>query len=482
MKKNKTLRFFENLWQGFASVFNAKVIEGTQWIKYHNTRCGHGFAGEDANALSDILRGRHVDKVGVSNELNGADRIVNGHPIQTKYYASAQESVNAAFDHGVYRYPGQKLEVPRDQYRDAVKVMAEKIRQGQVPGVSKPRKASSMVVKGSVTHRQAVQIARAGNIDSIWFDVKTQSVVCASVLGLSFVTSYAAMRYRGVNRQKAFKAAVGCAARNGAITLVSGVVAKQFLRTTLGRNVAVAITKSIRQQTTALVQTHIGKSVVRQLSRTVFGRRLLENAARGATMATKVARTNVITAAIAFIVTTIPDIVKCKKKRMSNKQLVKNSAVNAAGIAAGSGGTWVGATIGTAICPGIGTAIGGLLGGIFGGLAGSAATKKTLDCFIDDDAKLMQSCFENVVVELAEKYSLAEFDLARIFRKLNEENVLERKFFENAFQAGNGGEDTQRMEAYMKIVLKPYFAPSDSMVTRWYRKIIAAFIKGRRAA
>ena len=73
----------------------------TQFQKYHNTRAGHSFAAEDANALNDVLSGKHVDKSGLSNAKNGPDRIVNGTQyIQTKYCQSAQKTINAAFVQG----------------------------------------------------------------------------------------------------------------------------------------------------------------------------------------------------------------------------------------------------------------------------------------------------------------------------------------------------------------------------------------------
>ena len=158
---------------GYNSVLNAQATEQLQWTKYH-AKQGHGFAAEDMNALCDSHKWKKVDKVGLNNELNGADRIVNGVAIQTKYCRTANHSVNAAFKDGVYRYTGQKLEVPREQYREAVRLMAEKIREGKVPGVNDPAAAKGMVVKGKVTYAQAVRIAKAGNIDSIKFDIKSK--------------------------------------------------------------------------------------------------------------------------------------------------------------------------------------------------------------------------------------------------------------------------------------------------------------------
>ncbi|MEF7167399.1 hypothetical protein U9244_26585, partial [Escherichia coli] len=75
---------------------------------------------------------------------NGADRLVSGTEIQTKYCSTAARSVGAAFDgqNGQYRYMGNhgpmQLEVPRDQYAGAVETMKNKIREGKVPGVTDP--------------------------------------------------------------------------------------------------------------------------------------------------------------------------------------------------------------------------------------------------------------------------------------------------------------------------------------------------------
>ena len=136
---------------GTTSTSSAKSIESTQWRKYH-TRSGHGFAAEDANALHDRLRGKKVEMAGLSNELNGPDRIVDGCRIQSKYCASARQSVNAAFgDDGLYRYSGQRLEVPKDQYEKAIVLMEEKILSGKVPGVTAPQQASTIIKKGYVT-------------------------------------------------------------------------------------------------------------------------------------------------------------------------------------------------------------------------------------------------------------------------------------------------------------------------------------------
>ena len=88
---------------GVASVASTQCTNDQQWTKYHSKQ-GHGFAAEDANAMWDRWHGKSVNKVGLDNSLNGADRISDGVQIQTKYCADAGKSVGAAFENGTYRY------------------------------------------------------------------------------------------------------------------------------------------------------------------------------------------------------------------------------------------------------------------------------------------------------------------------------------------------------------------------------------------
>ena len=91
---------------GVASVASTQCTNDQQWTKYHSKQ-GHGFAAEDANAMWDRWHGKSVNKVGLDNSLNGADRISDGVQIQTKYCADAGKSVGAAFENGTYRYGGR---------------------------------------------------------------------------------------------------------------------------------------------------------------------------------------------------------------------------------------------------------------------------------------------------------------------------------------------------------------------------------------
>ena len=361
-----------------ASVASTKCTNDQQWTKYH-CRHGHGFAAEDANALYDQMHGKHVEKVGMNYVKNGADRIVDGVGIQTKYYATASKSVGAAFEKGQFVYSGQKLEVPKDQYDEAIRLMRERIGKGQVSGVTDPKMAEQIVVKGHYTYDEAVRIAKAGNLDSIKFDVQTQAVACAFSCGLSFVATYCMAKSKGKSHGEAFKSASKQALKSGGTTMVTGVAAQQLLRTQVGRNFAAVVTKAIKPIVKAGMKTGLGKQMVTKTASVIAGKQVVGAAA--VNVVTKTLRTNVVVNSVVFVTTTIPDVVRFGRGKISGRQFAENTTSNAAGIGGGWAGASMGAAIGSAICPGIGTAIGGIVGGLGGGIGASAGVKKIFSLF-----------------------------------------------------------------------------------------------------
>ncbi len=107
------------------AIDNAK--EYAKKVKYHGTR-GHGFAAEDANHLDDVLSGKNAKIVGDDNVKNGADRLVNGQEIQTKYCKSGSKCISECFENSEFRYfdkfgEPMQIEVPKDKYDDAIKAL-----------------------------------------------------------------------------------------------------------------------------------------------------------------------------------------------------------------------------------------------------------------------------------------------------------------------------------------------------------------------
>lgn len=291
--------------------------------------------------------------------------------IQTKYCKTAGESVGAALNKetGTYRYEGMKLEVPKDQYEEAVKM----IRQGKVPGVSNPDAARSMVRKGSVTYRQAGRIAKAGNLDSIRFDAKKQLATCGMTAALSGATTYVRARKDGLSKGKALKEAGKNAAASGGTAMVVGVGTQQFLRTSVGRNMATAGTVVSRKAVDAVCRSAAGRKVVEQTASRIAGQQVAGQAAKN--VIARGMRTNMVTGTVMLTAQTIPDAVKVCRGKMSGGQFAENLASNGAGIGGGYAGATAGAAIGTAIFPSVGTAIGGFIGGLAGGMASSGAVR-----------------------------------------------------------------------------------------------------------
>lgn len=375
MKKNETTSTVN----GASAASSAQSTNSyMQYTQYRN-RQAHGWAAEDANAMADRLAGKRVEQVGRDNSCNGADRIVNGVQIQTKYCATAQDSVNAAFQDSHYRYSGMKLEVPKDQYDEAVKLMADKIRSGQVPGVADPAAARDMVVKGNCTYNEARNIAKAGNIDSIKFDVKTQAVTCGLTCGMSFLLTYVNSVRDGKTHKEALKEASSQAAKSGATAMVVGVGTQQLLRTAVGRSMAASATHASRTVVNAACKTQLGQQVVEKTASALVGKQIVGQAAKN--VLTKGMRTNMVTGGVMLAAQTIPDAVKVCRGKMSCGQFCENTASNAAGLGGGYAGATAGAAIGTAIFPGVGTVIGGIIGGIGGGVAGSSAMRGLCSLF-----------------------------------------------------------------------------------------------------
>ena len=363
---------------GVASVASTQCTNDQQWTKYHSKQ-GHGFAAEDANAMWDRWHGKSVNKVGSDNSPNGADRISDGIQIQTKYCADASKSVGAAFDNGTYRYGGMKLEVPSDQYDEAVRIMRGRISNGEVPGVTDPNMADQIVIKGHYTYDEAVRIAKAGNLDSIKFDIRTQSVACAFACGLSFGVTYCAAKSQGASHTEALKLASKQAAKSGLTTMVTGVAAQQLLRTEVGRNFAAVATKAIKPAVQAAMRSELGKQVVSKTAAVIAGKQVTGAAA--ANVVTKALRTNAVVSTVVFVGTTIPDAVKLCRGKISGAEFAENTTANAAGVGGGWAGASAGAAIGSMICPGVGTVIGGLVGGIGGGIGASLGIKKVISFF-----------------------------------------------------------------------------------------------------
>jgi len=387
-----------------------------------NGQQGHGFAAEQANHLIDVLHGKDASIQGDDNAKNGADRIVDGQLIQTKYCQTARASVDAGFSNGKYRYIKDgnvmQLEVPSDQYDKALEIMEERIKEGKVPGVTDPKDAVKLVRKGNVTYAQAKNIAKAGNIDSLTFDAVHGAVICASAFGITTVITYAKAMWNGEDTTTAMDKSLCAGLETGGLAFITSVASAQLMRTGLNKALlepSIWVVKNILPQ-------KIRQALVNAFRNgaNIYGAAATNNLA-------KLVRSNIIVNAVMLLALSANDISNAFKGRISGKQLFKNVMVLAGGLGGGAAGATGGAALGALIVgivtinpagAAVGAKIGFYLGAAAGGVAGGAATHQAMNYFIEDDAIAMVEILNESFTELAQEYMLSEEEVDIIIGNL----------------------------------------------------------------
>lgn len=371
---------------------------------------GHGFAAEKANHLYDVFSGKDAKIVGDSNVKNGADRLVDGVNIQTKYCKTGSKCISECFDDGTFRYLNSdgspmQVEVPSDKYDSAVQAMEERIKNGQVPGVTDPEQAKIIVKKGTFTYAQARNIAKFGTIESLTYDAVNGIKLAGTAMGISAAISFAVSLWNGDDWDKALESSCYVGLKVGGIAWVSSIITAQLGRT--------GIEQGLRGSTDWIVK-QMGPKAAAWLAnglrsgKAIYGAAAMNNVS-------KLLRGNIVTGAVTTLVISSVDFVRMFQGRCSGAQLFKNVASTASGVVGGTGGWMAGAAGGAAIgsaIPIIGTFAGGVIGGLFGAFAGgtaaNAAANAILDEFIEDDAKEMLRIVEREFSELAFDYLLNE--------------------------------------------------------------------------
>ncbi len=384
--------------------------------KFHASR-GHGFAAEKANHLYDTLTGKDAKIVGDSNAKNGADRVVNGIEIQSKYCQTGSKCIAECFKDGKMRYTienGTKpmqIEVPADKYEDAVRAMQNRIKQGQVPGVTDPEEAKNIVRKGHFMYNQVKNIAKAGTVESIAYDSVNGVIVASSALGISAVVTFATSVWNGEEFDVAVKAATYSGLKVGGVAFVTTVLASQLSKAGLNSALVTsseAIARLLGPKASAAIVNAFRPAAV-----PIHGAAAMKSCA-------KLLRGNIITAGVTVAIFTSVDVVNIFRSRISGKQLFKNFASTTTTVAGGAGG-WVAGAAAGSIIPGPGTIIGGVVGAVSVGAIAGKATDKVMDNFIEEDADEMVKIIEKEFVPLAEDYLLNAKEAEKCVDRLRDE-------------------------------------------------------------
>ena len=388
-------------------------------------RQGHGFAAERGNNLIDQLKGQNATVVGDNNVKNGPDRLIIGRDgskiwIQDKYYKTAQESINACFDeNGFFRYldadgNAMQIEVPNDQYDDAVELMRKKIENGQLEkaGITDPDDAESLVRKGSLKYKQAVNLAKAGTVESLVYDAVNGTISASCTFGISSLIIYSMSRLNGVTQQEALKISAIEGIKAGGIVFGTSVISNQLARTN--------VMKVFAPSSEALVKVFgddFASALLRSVGRETVG--MTDDVIRA--QAAKVLRNQALTAGVTIILLSAGDVMDIVRGRISAEQLLKNLAVATAGVVGGYAGGVLGAAAGSALAPGVGTTAGSIVGGVIVGGAAGYGAEKVLGIFVKEDAEKMMVIIEDIFLQLMQDYLVNEEEANRIADALKEE-------------------------------------------------------------
>jgi hypothetical protein len=354
-----------------------------------NARQGGGYGAEYYNNTEDKAKFKNAEIVGNDNSINGPDRISNGELIQTKYYKDANKSINAAFDEKEFKYEGQKIEVPKDQYYDALKSMQKRIDNGEVPGAKPGDDPKKYVKRGHATYDQAQNVANAGTIDSLKIDILSGAISSLSAGGVSAVLSFANSIWNGESIEKAAEnsliAGIKSIGYGSLIYTISMQLSREKFKLQLLNN------KIITNPIAKISKNMANKIKCSSVAKSSVGKKL---------GLAKLSGKAIISGGVIAVITFGPDICRALVGRISPQQLFKNASVGASGLA--------GAAIGQAIIPIP------FVGAIIGGSVAGFIAKKVLDQFIEDDAVEMYQILKEEFLDVVMLSNLNNEEFSKV--------------------------------------------------------------------
>lgn len=392
-------------------------------IASYTSTTGHGFAAENGNHIIDKIYGHDAKIIGGDNAKNGADRLVDGAFIQTKYCKTAARSVGAGFDgqNGSYRYYDKsgkpmQLEVPKDQYEQAIQTMRNKIKEGKVPGVENPDDASKLIRKGHLTYEQACNITKFGTFESISYDIAQGTVVAATSGGISFAITASIHLYKTGDAKKALEAALLQAGKSFGTTLTVFVAAQQLQRI-------------------AFVQQAVGTINIGNMSSSLGDFISRGLGASNKTAANRLLQGTVVTSIVLIAVSSGPDALKLARGRISKAQFIKNLSVTTASVTGGVVGSIAGGSVGAAIGGPVGLYVGKITGGFIGGAVASVTANKFASSFMTEDREIILKIITRQMEYLIKLFYLTEHEIENL--NTNLQNVLNQQTLEMIFASEN---------------------------------------------
>lgn len=461
---NKTV---EAIGVGSALANNAKTYNELKG--YLGGSQGGGYGAEYANGTLDKLLAHTTENTAQKNldrlnhqMKNGADRTVDGRQIQTKYYRTAKESIAATFENGIARYIDDKgrmmqIEVPRDQYVEALEEMQKNIDNGRAPGCQPGERAENYVRKGYVTYEQAWNVAHAGTIESLAVDMASGVVSSLTPAGISATIVFVGAVFNGESLEDAAHKSMSVCMRVFGKGIFTYVLTNQLSR----KEIAIPFTtkylkNGISQgnesvmnpifQMSEKVAESIRKSDIAQSS---LGRSMQVNNVDGRDL-------------IQFGVTAIcyfgPDLYNTLSGKISAGQLAKNSTITAGGIVGGYIGTFTPIPV-----------AGGAIGSVIGGFV----ARCVMDEFIEDDQVRMFRILKEEFIDAVSMAGLTKEEVIMVANDTIAHPEIE-KILQNMFVSGE-----YRRYARMAIVdeaIVLVMQQRRKITMREYRKGVEAYL------
>jgi hypothetical protein len=415
----------------------ALVSSSDSWVRNHKVFAkgaqGHGPGAEHANSYLDRLIGRFAKSVGADNAKNGADRIVDGAKVQTKYCKTAGKSVGQAFDENKrYRYwDGEKpmqLEVPRDQYEKALADMRRRIKQGHMQPVTDPDEAVNIIRKGHLTYEHARNLTKFGTWESLTYDAAEGMVAGAGSATIGFSITAGLVYIRTGDAKVALQAAVIQAGKSGLVAAVSHVGAQQLHRIEL-------VQSALQHVELSCLSPSVQKALMAGYGVTSVNH--LNYALRG----------NIVSAVVSVALTSVPDVYRLIRREVTLAKLKRTVVTGTGAAVGGAAGMVAGGAVGSAVAGPFGTWAGKIIGGSLGAMAVGAL----IDAFFaeqkDREREAANAHFRAHLEHLALGFSLSEEELRCVIR-----NFL-RLSNDEMHQKILAGKNNGRQ--YLNSVLKP---------------------------
>ena len=258
-----------------------------------------------------------------------------------------------------------------------------------------------------MTYKQAKNIAKAGNIDSLAYDATNGVITASCAAGIGFVVDFACCMMNGTDVDDALKNAGLNGLKTGGIVFASYVISSQIAKTKVGK---------------ALVPTAeaIAKVLGDEVCEAIVKKAAVQTAGMSSTKAAaQIIAKELIVDGVMLVVLTGVDVSEMFRGRISKDEMLKNLSVAVISVAVGTAGGYGGAALGTLLAPGVGTTIGTIVGSIAAGSLSVLAAEAIIAPYYESDAEEMFNIISEEFTVLCGDYLINEEECDRLVDSLD---------------------------------------------------------------